>query len=100
LFVNFVLTQVVYFWGVFRFKSVESETLPRTIPQNFVQINLCYYFFCFITIFCHLLTYKLRGIPLFMDSRLEAFIGGTGIGIFSRIMDVSILCSILCYFFI
>jgi hypothetical protein len=100
LFLNFVLTQTAYFWGMFRFRKVENTIEPRSIPGNFSQINSCYYFFCFITIACHLLTYKLRGIPLFMDSRLEAFVGGTGLGIFSRIIDVSIICSILCYFFL
>lgn len=100
LLLNYLLTQVAFFWGLFRFRKVEHEIEPRPVPQNFSQINHCFYFFCFITIVCHLLTYQLRGIPLFMDSRLEAFIGGTGLGIFSRIMDMSILCSVLCYFFI
>jgi len=100
LFVNYWLTQVAYFWGIFRFKDTENQIEPRAVPQNFSQINHCYYFFCGITIVCHLLTYQLRGIPLLMDSRLEAFIGGTGLGIFSRVMDVSILCSLLCYFFL
>ena len=33
-----------------------------------------------------------------MPSRLEAFVGGTGIGILSRLMDVSTLCAILSYY--
>ena len=100
LLINYLLTQAAFFWGLFRFRSVEDTIAPRPVPQNFSQINQCFYFFTFITIACHLFTYKVRGIPLFMDSRLEAFIGGTGLGIFSRIMDVSILCSVLCYFFL
>lgn len=101
-FLHYVLTQCAFFVGLWCFRASEVKSLisPRRTPKNFRQIKTCHVFFSIVSIICHLLTYTLRGIPLFMPSRLEAYIGGTGLGIISRFIDVSLLTSILCYYYL
>lgn len=102
IFLNFLLTQVAFSIGLFCFRGSEQLNiqLPRHTPRNLKQINSCYFFFGCVTIICHLITYKTRGIPLFLPSRLEAFSGGSGIGIIARFIDTTLLSSILCYYYL
>jgi hypothetical protein len=101
-FSSYILTQAAFFVGVFAFRSSEQKALqtPRYVPQNFYQLNVCFFFFFLVTFVCQLIAYKMRGIPLFLPSRLEAYIGGSGVGILSRVTDISLLCTLLCYYFL
>lgn len=52
------------------------------------------FIFCLITwLGCTILTYALSGVPIFMDSRLETYASGGGIGLLGRLRSP---CSVYC----
>lgn len=54
----------------------------RPIPLNFLRDALLLVF-----IVSQLLAWSVSGIPLLLESRLDAFSGGSGIGVFSRLIS-------------
>jgi len=92
--VQFFLTQVLFVLGYYMFKPYQKiySNIPKKVLTkdmlSFEKIKILFYITSSIYILSRLLVYKISGIPLLMDSRFEAFSGGGGIGIFSRLIDV------------
>lgn len=106
---SYTFTQIAFFLGLFSFKSIKGRVIFKwkqlrdlseevSIQSNNRLSSLIFYFSTIIYLSCQGLIYYLRGIPLFMDSRLETFVGGAGFGIIGRILDVTIVCSLYSFF--
>ena len=96
LFINFNLTQLAFWFGLFYFKTkINSKfnTLKTNTFSNNFNNTLSFYFFSIIYLCSQVLIYVTKGIPLLKESRLETFADGGGEGVLGRIVDVtSIFC--------
>jgi oligosaccharide repeat unit polymerase len=98
-FLSYNLTQVAFFLGLFSFKKIKNESnkendfIDNNVKRN--HATIAFYFFSIIYLGSTAIIYITKGIPLFMQSRLETFAGGGGAGILGRITDVS---SIFCLY--
>lgn len=91
-FYNFLLNQMFFTIGFYFYKPVKMEKVQSlSFELNFVKIckfsKIIYILSGIIFIFTNYLFYYLRGIPLLMDSRLEATVGG--FGIFQAIIQIT-----------
>jgi hypothetical protein len=93
-FFSFLLTQFMFMFGFLltgnkgRITSISSPAKDNSL--NSANFELSIFIVCSITfIVLQLVVYKVAGIPLFMDSRLETFTGGSGFGLISRFLDIS-----------
>ncbi len=89
IYLNFLLTQCSFMIG---FKFFKPINLKKKQVKKIVISRLCKILFVmsiFLYIVSQLIVYTKVGIPLLMESRLEAFTGGYGFGIFSRILYVT-----------
>ena len=102
LFSSYVLTQTGFFLGLytFRVKNIGNPINKTSLKSNKHSSLIAFYFFSFVYITSQCFIYKLKGIPLFMDSRLETFASGGGAGVLGRISDVSSIFSIYAFFLI
>lgn len=104
-FTNFIFTEFSFWVGLFFFKK------PNILKKNYakqysndlnkVSNNLVissFYFFSFIFIISQFIIYYIKGIPLFMESRLETFSDGGGLGFLGRITDICSIFSIYSFF--
>tara|TARA_R110000824_G_scaffold73985_2_gene188350 strand:- start:151 stop:1344 length:1194 start_codon:yes stop_codon:yes gene_type:complete len=96
-FYSFLLTQVSFFIGLnfFKMPKVKSEEdrrgpyLARGIAGYLYLIS----FFLFLIL--QIVVYYYNGLPVFMDSRLEIFSGGSGFGIIGRVIYVTSTISLV-----
>ena len=102
LFLSYVLTQIGFFLGLytFRVKSIKNSITKTNSKSNKYSSSIAFYFFSSVYIISQCFTYKLKGIPLFMESRLETFASGGGAGVLGRISDVSSIFSIYAFFLV
>lgn len=86
--IMFITTQLAFFagWKLNRPVRFLKEKQDFILNGNFGAL---YVLTSLAFISSQLIVYKFKGIPLFMDSRLETFSGGGGFGIFNRIIIVS-----------
>lgn len=98
VFTSYVVTQLAFFAGFFTFKTSRPSAAAISFDRNWVQIKLCFLYLSAILVFLQFYIYSQRGIPLLMESRLEYYTGGSGFGIFSRIVDVLLVACIYLYF--
>lgn len=102
---SYLLTQISFWIGIHSFRSLkdynellnDNKKTDRDKQFSFGK-NFSFYFFSTVFIISQLSIYFLKGIPLFMTSRLETFADGGGEGVLGRITDVSSIF-ILYYFF-
>lgn len=97
--IHYILTQSAMILGFLIFKPINKSKIiqVKSISQNlsFNQLDhFIYIFSSIIFITTQLYVYKIAGIPLFMESRLGTFSGGSGFGIFSRFLDISSMVTI------
>lgn len=98
-FSSFVLTEIALFLGIITFstkRASQTTNLEHLLDQN---AKIGFYYFSLIYIVCQVIVYKVSGIPIFMESRLDVFVGGTGYGIISRISEVSGVAAIASFFY-
>ena len=102
LFFNYLLTQSAFVAGLYFFKVVKRNKEFYSMPNSkyMYSNSVAFYFFSIIYLISQCLIYFYKGIPLFMDSRLETFSAGGGSGILGRIADVSSIFSIYAFFLI
>ena len=101
LFLSYILTQTSFFLGLYTFRGKGNIVINKVHSKsNKYTAIIAFYFFSFVYLLCQGIIYKLKGIPLFMDSRLETFSAGGGSGILGRIADVSSIFSIYAFFLI
>lgn len=104
-FASYLLTQFAFFGGMLFFNKVNLRWgRPRPTFRLVEQDKLLQLFFLFISVAVigiQLTIYAVRGIPMFMESRLDAAIGGSGFGFLFRFLPFWSLCIImLSYYFI
>jgi hypothetical protein len=102
LFLSYILTQVAFFLGLYTFRVRKKINVTKKIvPNNNKYSNIvAFYFFSVIYIICQVVIFEIKGIPLFMESRLETFANGGGTGILGRISDVSSIFSLYTFFLV
>ena len=93
---NYLLTQFSFllflFWGLnFKFEIVNPlikiKDEPLFLLSFFIVASLTDFF-------CQIYVFRISGFPIFFDSRLETFVGGTGYGLFSRFIEISRMFSL------
>lgn len=102
LFINYNLTQFGFILGLFAFRrKISFDKKDEVITEKSKYNSLvAFYFFSFVYIISQCFIYKLKGIPLFMESRLETFASGGGTGVLGRISDVSSIFSLYAFFLV
>jgi oligosaccharide repeat unit polymerase len=102
-FYSFMFTQLSFVAGFMLTKPISYRTLIKENNKSTliydVSTKYLYLLSLILYLFSILTTYYINGIPLFMESRLEAFSGGSGFGIFGRIIPITtiIILSIAFY---
>ncbi len=103
LFMSYNLTQLGFILGIFTFKYKITINKKKNLINEKNNNNnslVAFYFFSSVYIISQCLIYKLKGIPLFMESRLETFSSGGGAGVLGRISDVSSIFSLYAFFLV
>lgn len=102
LFISYLLTQLFFVLGLNLFSLNKNfKNISVLNSRNSYRSNIvAFYFFSIIFLISQIAIYVTKGIPLFMDSRLETFSAGGGSGILGRIADVSSIFSIYAFFLI
>jgi hypothetical protein len=102
LFMSYNLTQFSFILGIFTFKQKISNNKKENFKTEKSKNNslVAFYFFSSVYIISQCFIYKLKGIPLFMESRLETFSSGGGAGVLGRISDVSSIFSLYAFFLV
>lgn len=94
-FYNFILTQLFFIFGFILVKPLSIRTLMKDNRKQDLFYGLSAKYLFILAIFLYyisiLFTYYINGIPLFMESRLDTFSGGSGFGIFGRIIPVTMV---------
>ncbi|RYE15247.1 MAG: hypothetical protein EOP34_03955, partial [Rickettsiales bacterium] len=93
---SFIITEIAFIAGFFVFKPIKSfkylsldipSPKPNIFDENFITIM--FYWASLLHILSQVITYAFVGLPIFMESRLTTYAGGSGFGIFGRLVDVS-----------
>lgn len=103
LILSYSLTQLGFVLGLYTFSAKKlsfNDNAKIIIPNNKGNSLIAFYFFSFIYLVSQCIIYKLKGIPLFMESRLETFASGGGTGVLGRISDVSSVFSLYAFFLV
>ena len=100
LFISYNLTQFAFILGLFAFRRKITFDKKDGVITEISKHNslVAFYFFSLIYIISQCFIYKLKGIPLFMESRLETFASGGGTGVLGRISDISSVFSLYAFF--
>ena len=89
-FLSFIGTQTAFFLGFFLIKPIKLKNVMKTATVSSLHfstsVKYLYFFSVVLYIPSQLIVYYVTGIPLFMESRLEQYSGGSGFGIFNRII--------------
>lgn len=91
---SYLLTQGAFFAGLFAFKPLnKSRLVGQNIPRiNFEEEGILMKVLFLITavafFFAQVISYKLVGIPLLLESRTGAYADSGGLGLLGRIIDV------------
>ncbi|MET3112925.1 hypothetical protein AAKU52_000644 [Pedobacter sp. CG_S7] len=108
-FYSFILTEFAFISGFFVFKpiigfkdylKIETATNPQSVSvfdENFMTIM--FYWASILHILSQVITYLVVGLPIFMESRLTTYSGGSGFGLFGRLLDVSSCVGIFLLFY-
>lgn len=90
-FYSFLTTQIAFFIGFTLNKPPNSRNFQKISINdiNFGSTAFLYPISFIVFFLSQLIVYKVSGIPLLMESRLETFTGGSGYGVFNRIIFVS-----------
>lgn len=96
-FYSFIFTQLAFFIGLTFFKLPISKTVNSEHTLYIARgitgyLYLISFFLFFIS---QMIVYYFNGLPIFMDSRLEVFSGGSGFGIVGRIIYVTSTISLV-----
>ena len=104
-FYQFIATEIAFMIGFFLLKPIKfNDYLKKTtivisykFNENFS--NILFYLSSILHVFFQLLTYLVVGIPLFLDSRMSTFAGGSGFGFVGRILEVVSVVGIFLLFY-
>lgn len=92
-FFSFIITQTAFFIGFFVFKPINKKKIYRKFQAKKLYFGTTakylYLLSALLWIVSQGIVYYSKGIPLLMESRLETYTGGTGFGIFNRIISIT-----------
>lgn len=100
---NYIFTQISFLLGLYFFNvkkisfKIDNE-IKQSIFKSYEHNEIAFYFFSFIYLFSQVLIYIIKGIPLFMESRLETFSTGDGAGVLGRVADITSILSLYMFF--
>jgi hypothetical protein len=103
-FISFLCCQCAFWIGLRAFPSIKAKLLTRRPIEKTngfeyqKKTAIIFYLSTIILLSCQGIVYYMKGIPIFLDSRLEIFAQGKGEGIFGRIIDVMSICSLFTFF--
>jgi oligosaccharide repeat unit polymerase len=100
-FVSYLLTQAAFLGAFLLIKPARPPRRPTRSPQGLYSgpIKVLYPLSVVLFVSSQLLVYSITGLPLFLESRLEAFAGGGGYGLFSRVIFVTSIVSLSLAFY-
>jgi oligosaccharide repeat unit polymerase len=101
IFISYLLTQFAFILGLFTFgvkRKWFSENQKHNSGYKSITGIFTFYFFSSVYLLSQSAIYVLKGIPLFMQSRLETFADGGGTGVLGRVTDVCSVFSIYLFF--
>lgn len=89
-FVSYLLTQFAFIGGMLVFNRIGFRNLKNKfhIHNEAKLLQIIYIIIVFSVVAIQIIIYKNIGIPLFMDSRLEASSGGSGAGVLFRFTTI------------
>jgi oligosaccharide repeat unit polymerase len=93
-FTSYLFTQFAFFGGFFLFRQdtlIGSKAPSIKIKNDLLLTESCFIVFASLSVVLQFFAYVLVGIPLFKESRLDAFAAGGGIGLISRFLSVLFL---------
>lgn len=92
-FQSFLFTQLAFISGFLVIKPITIKSILKHQRKNLLAETSSTYFMYYLLFALYIVsqffTYYINGIPLLMESRLETYSGGSGFGIFGRIIEVS-----------
>jgi len=94
-FLQFLWTEIAFLAGFFLIRPINFKAYKNAAPiahqtKSNEEFALTLFYWCsIIHVILQLLTYKLIGLPILMDSRMATFTGGGGFGIVGRIIEVT-----------
>jgi len=87
---SFLSTQAAFFIGLSIFSTPKYFSQSNKVSYMAIGITKYMYFLSFFMFFISQITvYYFNGLPIFMESRLAIFSGGSGFGILSRVIYVT-----------
>lgn len=104
-FYQFLISEIAFIGGFFLFKPIYFKSYLKKIDVKYANffneqfVDILFVLSSILHIFFQLLTYKVVGIPLLLDSRMETFAGGSGFGIVGRIIEVTSVIGIFLLFY-
>lgn len=98
---SYVGTQIAFTSGflMLRPPAAIQSVRPTLIPTYTGPIQALYPLSVTLFIICQLAVYIVTGLPIFLESRLEAFAGGDGFGLLSRVIYVTSSIALVCAFY-
>jgi oligosaccharide repeat unit polymerase len=95
---SYLTTQVAFVWAFLLIPPAAPPPRPRASPLAAYAgpITVLYPLSVVLFVASQLYVYSETGLPIFLESRLEAFAGGTGFGFFNRIIFVTSSVSLCC----
>lgn len=92
-FFSFIATQTAFFIGFLLVKPIDIKKVIRKSRVTKLEYSLTAKYLYFISVILYvssqLFVYYKVGIPLLMRSQLDTFVGGSGFGMFNRILTVT-----------
>lgn len=101
-FSQYCITQAAFLFPFIKFSNItyKKSTFHIFIIKDEKQLMYCtILILTLLDVLLQLYVYKVTGIPLFKESRLETFYGGSGFGIIARIITITRFFSIYYSFY-
>ena len=92
---SFLITEASFLAGFFLIKPLSPKpALVNILPtpkwyDSDLFISTLFYWCSIVHIMLQLITYAIVGLPIFMESRMMTYAGGSGFGIIGRITEVA-----------
>jgi hypothetical protein len=97
--VYFLLSETVFWLSYICFSKNDNIRKVKYEVNDKRLGDLMFYFSIILLWVCNVLTYVLCGIPVFMESRLDTYSSGGGIGILDHINSyATVYCSVYSYY--
>lgn len=102
---SYFVTQFAFILGIYSFKPFNSlknvyQIKKLNIPNSTLLLKFFFVINSLLLIFFQIQVFIVAGIPIFANSRLDTFSGGSGFGIISRFIEVTQIFSSTLLFYL